>query len=173
MEDNFCNCNHCSHYTGKYCRLPYCNCNDASDGKAPGTGYTESNEEYNLKVDKLCWVGQILRPGSFDYPDKYELIFKDDIQVNKLKTLLNYYQQLFGKNETQYVGIEKFLKKIEKPPYYVSEIECKIMWLLLLLEKTYYMSDYPKNDRFEFINEIQEMENVYCMAKKLDNNNGK
>lgn len=47
------------------------------------------------------------------------------------------------------------------------------MWLLLLIEETYYMGEYPKTDRFEFINEIKEMQNVYSTAKKLDNNNGK
>ena len=175
MSENF--CNHCSHYTGKYCRLPYCdgafNNYDASDGKTPGTGYAESNEEYNLKKDKLCWIEQILKPGNFAYSNKYELNFKNDIQVDKLRTLLKYQQQLFDKHNTQYIGIEKFLKKLETPPYYVSEIEIKIMWLLLLIEETYYMGEYPKTDRFEFINEIKEMQNVYSTAKKLNNANEK
>ena len=36
-----------------------------------------------------------------------------------------------------------------------------------------YMGEYPKSDRFEFINEIKEMQNVYSTAKKLNNNNEK
>lgn len=172
-EDNF--CEHCSAYTGKYCRESYCegafNGFDGSDGKKPGTGYAESNEDYNIRKDKWSWMHELLCPGNCAYSDKYLLNFKDDAQVEKLTEILKYYQSFYTKDDTQYIGINKLLTKLQNKSYEISDVDWRIMWFVLFLEETYYMGLYPKNDRFQKLKEIEDLKAVYSNATLLSETN--